>query len=166
MKYLVIDCTLTQPIRGVVDDCGRHVGTTQLLDWGDELRDYAKWVGLHGGMLMVWPVDAEGEPLHDECEAVEIRHHDDRSHLVWEAKLNCDLCCGHRHHNLHGEPVQEEDLCLSCDGNGFTIGAEFETDMDGGPLTPTFELSRPAVRARLERWVGRLVNEATKGRER
>ena len=51
---------------------------------------------------------------------------------VWEAKLMCEWCCGEGHHNLHGEPVEEEDLCLACDGNGYTTGAEFETYMDGG----------------------------------
>lgn len=154
MKYLVIDRTLTKPIRGVVADCGRHVGTTQMLDLGAELRDYAKWVGVYGGkelldqfevklindgMLMVWPVDADGEPLHDECDAVEIRHYDDGSRIVWEAKIECEVCCGQGHHNLHGEPVEEDDLCLSCDGDGFTIGEEFETGMDGEPLTPPSE---------------------------
>ena len=160
MKYLVIDRTMTQPIRGVVADCGRHVGTTQMLEWGDELRDYAKWIGLHGGkelldqfevqlindgMLYVWPVDAEGEPLHDECDAVEIRHYDDGSRIVWEPKLRCDDCCGQGHHNLHGEPVEEEDLCLSCDGNGWKMGAEFETNMDGEPLPANVEANRLAT---------------------
>lgn len=149
MKYLVIDRAKIQPIRGVVTDCGRHVGTTRMLEWGDELRDYAKWVGLHGGkelldqfevqlindgMLFVWPVDADGEPLHDECDAVEMRHYDDGSRIVWAPKLRCHDCYGQGHYNLHGEAVEEEDLCLSCDGNGWKMGAEFETDMDGAPL--------------------------------
>jgi len=149
MKYLVIDRTMTQPIRGVVADCGRHVGNTQMLDWGAELADYAKWIGTVGGrdlldafevqlindgMLHVWPVDAEGDPLHDECDAVEIRHYDDGSRIVWEAKLKCQWCHGEGHHNLHGEPVEHEDLCMSCGGDGYVIGPEFETDMDGAPL--------------------------------
>ncbi len=149
MKYLVIDCTKSFPFQGVVEDAGRHVGNTQMLEWGDELRDYALWVGkvggrrlldafevqlINDGMLMVWPVDADGEPLHDECDALEIRHYDDGPRILWEAKIECETCCGAGHHNLHGEPVEEDDLCLMCDGNGFTYGPEFETGMDGEPL--------------------------------
>lgn len=151
LKYLVIDRTMTQPIRGVVADKGRHVGNTQMLDWGAELHDYAKWVGLYGGkqlldqfevqlindgMLYVWPVDADGEPLHDECDALEIRHYDDGPRILWEPRLRCETCCGAGHFNLHGEPVEEEDLCPDCDGTGEKTGPEFETDMDGGPLPP------------------------------
>lgn len=149
-KYLVIDRTMTMPIRGVVEAGGKACGTLQMLH-DLEVPAYAKWLGLFGGrelldafevalincgMLRVWPVDDEDEPLHDECDAVEIRHYDDGSRIVWEAKLRCDDCCGQGHHNLHGEPVEEDDLCLSCDGNGWKTGPEFETDMDGGPLTP------------------------------
>jgi hypothetical protein len=149
VKYLVIDCTKTNPIRGVVADKGRHVGNTQMLEWGDELRAYAAWVGKYGGkrmldafevqlindgMLHVWPVDAEGEPLHDECEALEIRRYDDGPRIVWEAKIQCVICCGQGHHNLHGEPVEEDDLCITCDGIGYTTDPEFETDINGEPL--------------------------------
>ena len=150
MKYLVIDRTKVQPIQLVVETGGIHVGNTQMLDYS-EVRDYAKWLGVVGGrelldafevmlindgMLLVWPVDADGEPLHDECDAVEIRYYDTGSRIVWEAKIRCDMCCGQGHHNLHGEPVEEEDLCLSCGGDGYTIGPDFETGMDGEPLTP------------------------------
>jgi len=30
--------------------------------------------------------------------------------------------------------VEEDDLCLPCDGVGYTTSAEFETDMDGNGL--------------------------------
>ena len=150
MKYLVIDRTATMPIRLVVESGGAAFGSTQLLD-DHEVPAYAKWLGTVGGrelldafevmlindgMLRVWPVDADGEPLHDECDAVEIRHYDDGARIVWEAKLQCQWCCGNGHHNLYGEPVEEEDLCMACGGDGYTTGAEFETNMDGEPLTP------------------------------
>lgn len=148
MKYLVIDRTMTMPFRGVVEAGGKAAGTLQFLH-DLEVPAYAKWLGLVGGrdlldafevalincgMLRVWPVDEDGEPLHDECDAVEIRRYDDGPRLVWEAKLKCEWCCGNGHHNLHGEPVEEDDLCLSCDGVGYTTSAEFETDMDGNGL--------------------------------
>ena len=147
MKYLVIDRTMVNPILLVVED-GRRFGNTQLLDDRD-VPAYAKWLGTVGGrelldafevalindgMLRVWPVDADGDPLHDECDAVEIRHYDDGSRIVWEAKLRCDTCCGEGHFNLLGEPVEEDDLCPHCDGNGYVTGPEFETDMDGAPV--------------------------------
>jgi hypothetical protein len=154
MKYLTIDCTKYLPSFGVVQD-GRVFGTLQMLDWS-ELKDYAKWLGLAGGrgmldsfevalincgMLYVWPVDADGDPKHDECTALEIRHYDTGSRIAWEAKLKCDLCCGQGHHNLHSEPVEEEDLCMACDGDGYRTGEEFETDMDGNELPPNVELT-------------------------
>lgn len=150
MKYLVIDNTMSMPIRGVVDRCGHRVGNTRLLDH-HELKDYAKWLGQFGGlhlldafevqlindgMLNVWPVDADGEPLHDECDAVEIRHYDTGARIAWEPKVKCEWCCGEGHTNLFGEPVEEEDLCTNCDGIGYVTGAEFETDLDGSaPVT-------------------------------
>lgn len=149
MKYLVIDRTMAQPFRGVVESGGKSCGTTQMLEWGAELREYAKWIGLNGGralldqfevqlindgMLPVWPVDDEGEPLHDECDAVEIIHYDEGARIVWQPKVRCDTCFGQGHHNLNGEPMDEDDLCLDCDGNGWTWGIEFETDMQGNPL--------------------------------
>ena len=145
MKYLVIDNTMTMPIRGVVDRCGDHVGTTQMLH-DSEVKDYARWIGQYGGrelldafevqlindgMLMVWPVDADGDPIHDECEAVEIRHCDDGARILWQAKLQCQWCHGEGHNNLPGEAVGEDDLCMSCGGDGFVMSAEFETDIDG-----------------------------------
>ena len=145
MKYLVIDNTMTMPIRGVVDKCGDHVGTTQMLH-DNEVKDYARWIGQYGGrelldafevqlindgMLMVWPVDADGDPLHDECYAVEIRRYDDGSRIVWQAKAQCQWCHGEGHHNQPGEAVAEEDLCMACCGDGYGMGPEFETDMDG-----------------------------------
>ena len=157
MKYLVIDNTMTMPILGVVDKCGNHVGNTQMLH-DNEVKDYARWLGLYGGrslldafevqlindgMLYVWPVDADGDPLHDECDAVEIRHYDDGARIVWEAKLKCEWCCGNGHHNLHGEPVEEEDLCMACGGDGFNTGPEFETDMDGHGLPANDVANRP-----------------------
>lgn len=160
MKYLVIDRTKTYPFQGVVEDGGRHVGTTRMLEWGDELRAYAKWVGVYGGkelldqfevqlindgMLFVWPVDAEGEPLHDECDALEIRHYADGSRILWAPKLRCETCLGEGHFAQPGQPVEEEDLCLDCDGNGWKMGPEFETDMDGRPLTPNAGDKPPAA---------------------
>lgn len=148
MKYLVIDRTKTQPIRLVVETGGKHFGNTQMLDDG-EVKEYAKWLGVYGGrdlldafevalindgMLYVWPVDNDGEPLHDECEAQEIIHYDDGSRIVWQPKLRCETCCGAGHYRLDDEPVDEEDLCVHCDGNGWTWGGEFETDMQGNPL--------------------------------
>lgn len=148
MKYLVIDRTKTQPIQLVVESGGLAFGNTQLLD-DAEVSAYAKWLGLVGGrelldafevqlindgVLRVWPVDEDGEPLHDECDAVAIVHYDDGSRIVWEPKIKCDTCCGAGHYNLHGEPVEEEDLCLFCDGRGWNTGPEFETDMQGTAL--------------------------------
>jgi hypothetical protein len=139
---------MSQPIRLVVERGGKSAGTTRLLD-DREVPAYAKWLGLVGGrelldafevklindgMLRLWPVDAEGEPLHGECEALEIRRYDDGPRIVWEAKIQCDICCGQGHHNLHGEPVEEDDLCITCDGSGYTTGPEFETDINGEPL--------------------------------
>lgn len=147
MKYLVIDRTMSMPIRLVVESGGQAFGNTQMLD-DLEVPAYAKWLGLVGGrdlldafevqlindgMLRVWPVDADGEPLHDECDAVEIVHYDDGSRIVWQPKVRCETCCGAGHYRLDCEPVEEEDLCLHCDGNGWTWGREFETDMDGMP---------------------------------
>lgn len=157
MKYLVIDRTMTMPIRLVVESGGNAFGNTQLLSDAD-VPAYAKWLGLVGGrelldafevklindgMLRVWPVDSEGDPLHDECDATEIRHYDDGSRIAWEPKWRCDTCCGEGHFNLHGEPVEEEDLCPHCDGLGQITGPEFETDMDGGPLTPNVRIEPP-----------------------
>lgn len=151
--YLIIDRTKTMPILGVVEAGGQHVGTTRMLH-DREVADYARWLGVYGGrelldafevqlindgMLRVWPVDANGEPLHDECDAIEIVHYDDGSRIVWEPKVKCDTCCGNGHSNLHGEPVDDEDLCPHCDGHGWVTGAEFETDMNGNPLA---ELAR------------------------
>jgi len=150
-KFLSIDRTKTMPIQGVVE--GKRIGTTRMLDW-HELSDYAKWLGLFGGrdlldafevalindgMLYVWPIDEEGMPLHGECDAVEIIHYDDGSRIVWEPKLQCDVCCGAGHHALSGEPVEEEDICIYCDGNGHTFGEWFETDMNGNPIQQTKE---------------------------
>ena len=150
MKYLIIDCTMEMPIRGVFAARGRHVGTTQMLDW-HEVPQYARWLGLNGGRklldafevqlindgaLPVWPVDVDGEPLHDECDAVEVRHYDDGSRIAWTPKLRCETCCGQGHFVMDGRPVEEEDICPFCDGNGWIWGNEFETDMDGGALTP------------------------------
>lgn len=149
MKYLVIDRTMVRPIRCVFDNESTTIGDTKLLDWGKEVQDYAKWLGLNGGrelldafevqlindgMIFVWPVDADGEPLHDECDCVEVRRYDDGSRLVWQPKLRCEECFGQGHYNLNGEPVEEEDLCHNCDGNGWTWGEEFETTMQGEPL--------------------------------
>ncbi len=146
--YLVIDRTKVNPFQGVVDPAGKCVGTMRMLDWRD-LKDYAKWVGVNGGkdlldksevqlindgMLYVWPIDEDGEPLHDECEAVEIIHYDQGSRIVWTPKLRCETCCGEGHFNLYGEPVEEEDLCPHCDGDGYVWGAEFETDMNGNAV--------------------------------
>ena len=147
MKYLTIDCTKYVPSFGVVED-GRVFGTLQMLEW-HELKDYAKWLGMAGGrsmldgfevalmncgMLWVHPVDTDGEPLHDKCAALEIRHYDTGSRIAWQAQIQCDLCCGQGQDNLHGELVEEADPCLTCDGDGYRIGEEFETDMDGRPL--------------------------------
>lgn len=146
MKYLVIDRTKVMPICMVAED-GKRFGTTQILD-DAEVPAYAKWLGLIGGrelldafevklindgMLRVWPIDEDGEPLHDECEAVEIRHYDDGSRIAWEPKVRCETCCGAGHYRLDGGLVDEEDVCVLCDGNGFVWGCEFETDMDGNP---------------------------------
>ena len=148
-RFLVIDRTKTFPIQGVVERGGQHVGNTQLLD-DREVPEIARWLGVYGGrdlldafevqlindgMLRVWPVDAEGVPLHDECDALEIVHYDTGSRIVWEPKVRCETCCGQGHFNLHGEPVEEEDLCPLCDGNGHVMGHEFETDMDGNPVS-------------------------------
>lgn len=68
-KYLVIDCTMSQPILGVVRG-GNEFGNTQLLA-DSEVPAYAKWLGCVGGrelldafevklindgMLWVWPI--------------------------------------------------------------------------------------------------------------
>ncbi len=155
MKYLVIDRTMVQPIRLVVED-GRTFGNTQLLDW-QEVPQYARWLGLVGGrelldafevklinegMIWVWPVDADGEPLHDECNCEEIRRYDDGPRLVWTPKLRCETCFGQGHYVMDGRPVEEEDICLDCAGNGWTWGSEFETDMHGEPL-PANALGMP-----------------------
>ena len=157
MKYLVIDNTKSLPIRGVIESGGSHVGNTQMLGH-EELKDYSKWLGLYGGrslvdafevslindgMLLIWPVDEAGDALHDECDALEIRHYDTGARLVWEVKIRCNLCCGQGHFNLYGQAVEEEDLCPSCDGNGHNIGPEFETDIDGNLLTPNVVANRP-----------------------
>lgn len=146
--FLIIDQTKVQPIQGVVDPASKAVGTTRMLDWRD-LGAYAKWLGVYGGrqlldafevqlindgMLYVWPIDDDGEPLHDECDAVEIRHYDDGSRIVWEPKVRCEVCSGAGNFALDGHPVDEEDLCLQCDGQGYVIGGEFETDMNGRAL--------------------------------
>ena len=159
MKYLVIDNTKSLPIRGVIESGGSHVGNTQMLGH-EELKDYSKWLGIYGGrslvdafevslindgMLLVWPVDEAGDALHDECDALEIRHYDTGARLVWEAKIKCNLCCGQGHFNLYGQAVEEEDLCPSCDGNGHNIGPEFETDIDGNLLTPNVKVNRHCV---------------------
>jgi hypothetical protein len=132
MKYLVIDRTMMQPIRGVFDPDGQRVGTTRMLDQ-PEVKDYARWLGqvggldmldafevqlINDGMLDVFPVDADGDPLHDECDAIEIVHYEGGSRIVWEPKLKCETCCGAGNFALDGQPVDEEDLCLECDGNG------------------------------------------------
>jgi len=62
---------------------------------------------------------------------VEIIHYDTGSRIVWQPKVRCETCFGQGHYNLNGEPVKEEDLCIECDGNGWTWGSEFETDMQG-----------------------------------
>lgn len=148
MKYLVIDRTMTMPIRNVVDTEGLVFGNTQLLH-DNEVQEYAKWLGLVGGrelldafevklinegMLRVWPVNADGDPLYAECEALGIRRYDTGTRLQWEPRVQCPFCHGHGHHNLGGELVDEEDLCLSCCGCGYITGAVFETDLDGRPL--------------------------------
>lgn len=150
MKYLVIDNTKVNPIQLVVED-GKRFGNTQLLDWR-EISEYAKWIGIYGGlrlldyfevqlindgMIYVWPVDEEGEPLHDECECLEINHYDDGSHLVWIPKCRCETCLGQGHFVMDGSEVEEDDICPDCDGDGFTWGDEFETDMQGNPLQIT-----------------------------
>lgn len=155
VMYLVIDRTMVNPFRGVVEEGGKNFGTTQMLDWR-ELADYAKWVGMNGGkelldqfevqlindgMIWIWPVDDDGEPLHDECECLEIRRYDDGPRLVWQPKVRCETCFGQGHYVMDGSPVEEEDLCLECDSNGWNWGAEFETDMQGNPLHNA-ELSR------------------------
>lgn len=146
--FLVIDRTKTHPIQLVVERGGKCFGNTQLLD-DREVPSIARWLGVYGGrdlldafevmlindgMLRVWPVDVDGQPLHDECDAVEIIHYDTGLRIVWEPKVPCETCCGAGHFNLHGEPVEEEDLCPLCNGNGYTWGNEFETDMDGNPV--------------------------------
>lgn len=150
MKYLVIDRTKVHPVGLVVDRCGKHCGTTQMLH-DNEVKDYARWLGTVGGRdlldafevqlindgkLCIYPVDEDGEPLHDECDAVEIRRYDDGPRLVWEAKIPCETCGGNGHFDTYGDPVGEDDICMFCDGNGYTWGQEFETNMDGGTLTP------------------------------
>jgi hypothetical protein len=162
MKYLVIDTTKELPIQMVVED-GRRFGTTQLLDWS-ELADYAMWVGVNGGrrmldqfevqlindgMFYVWPVDEEGEPLHDECECQEVRHYDNGSRLTWIPKCRCETCLGQGHFVMDGSEVEEDDLCMYCDGQGWTWGAEFETDMQGDPLQNT-EVDRASVSGRTQ----------------
>ncbi len=151
MKYLVIDTTKENPICGVTKydpEFGLQFGNTRLLEW-NELADYALWVGINGGrhmldqfevqlindgMLLVWPVDEHGEPLHDECECQEVRHYDDGSRLAWIPKCRCETCLGQGHFVMDGSEVEEEDLCPHCDGQGWVWGDEFETDMQGTPL--------------------------------
>lgn len=146
--YLVIDRTTVNAIRGVVESGGKRVGTTRMLDPRD-LGHYAKWLGAVGGrdlldafevqlindgMLFVRPVDVDGVPLHDECKALEIRHYDDGSRIVWEPQIECTACDGDGHFALPGDPIREDDLCAVCDGSGHMAWGEFETDMDGNPL--------------------------------
>lgn len=145
--YLMIDLTMEQPIRGVGDASRR--GNTQLLTMA-EVPDYAKWLGLVGGkalldafevqlindgLLWIWPVDDEGEPLHDECDCLEMRRYDDGARLVWQPKVRCETCFGQGHFVMDGSPVEDEDFCPCCDGNGWVWGREFETDMDGSPIS-------------------------------
>lgn len=147
MKYLLIDNTKHQPIRGVSQD-GKAFGSTQLLNW-NELGDYAKWIGLYGGralldkfevqlirdgMLWIWPVGDDGDPLHDECECQEIRRQHDEPRLAWIPKIKCETCLGRGHFVVDGREVEEDDLCTDCDGHGWIWGSEFETDMQGNPL--------------------------------
>jgi hypothetical protein len=156
LKYLTIDRTMSEPIRMVVDNDTGMKGNTQMLEW-QELKDYARWLGVAGGrelldafevklindgMLWYWPVDADGEPLHDDCDALEIRHYDEGSRIAWQPKLKCNTCCGNGHFNLHGEPVGEDDLCLDCDGIGWRWGEEFETDMQGNCCLPNVGAER------------------------
>lgn len=151
MMYLCIDRTKVQPITAVVERGGQCIGTTRLLDWRD-LPAYARFLGLFGGrelldafelrlindgMLFIWPIDDEGEPLFDECDATEIRRYDDGSRIVWQARLKCQICCGDGHFGQPGDEITDEDLCPNCDGTGEITGEEFETDMDGRPLPST-----------------------------
>lgn len=148
MKYLVIDRTMVQPIRGVVESGGASAGSTLMLDQ-HEVQACAKWLGVHGGRdlldafevqlindgaIEVFPVDVDGLPLHDECEAQEIIRYDDGPRIAWVPRVRCDVCCGQGHFNLHGEPVDEDDICPNCDGHGQVSGREFETDMDGAAV--------------------------------
>jgi hypothetical protein len=147
VKLLVVNCTKLYPSFIVAED-GRRFGNTQMLDHR-EVKDYAKWLGvvagrsmldafevalINDGMLMVWPVNEFGEPHPGECDALRIEHYDDGSRIVWEAKVECPHCDGDGHYGLRGEPVDEDDICLNCDGNGYTYGDEFQTDMDGNAV--------------------------------
>lgn len=144
MKWLTIDCTKPLPAFGAVED-GKRFGTLRLLDWR-ELPEFAKWVGVAGGrdlldafevalindgMLWIWPIDADGEPLHDECECVGLEHHDNGIRLIWEPKIPCEACGGEGHFAAIGDEVCEEDLCAKCDSDGWNWGREIVTDMDG-----------------------------------
>lgn len=147
MKWLTVDCTKALPSFGVVED-GRRFGTLQLIDWR-ELPSFSKWVGVAGGrdlldafevalindgVLWVWPVDEDGDPLHDECDCVGLEHHAEGIRLFWQPKVPCEWCSGEGHFAALGDPVEEEDLCIKCDSNGWNWGREFATDMDGNPL--------------------------------
>lgn len=145
-KLLCIDDTKARPSFLVcLPYRGGGIGTVRTLEQ-HEVPGMARWLGLNGGrrlldafevelinegVINLFPVDDDGAPLHDECEALEIVRHDDGPRIWWVPRIKCDICCGEGHHNLHGEPVEEDDLCLNCCGNGYIDGHEFETDMDG-----------------------------------
>lgn len=151
MKYLVVDCTKTFPIRGV-GDAGMGMGSTKALT-RDELPKYAVWLGqvgdkrlldafelqcINDGTVDVFPVDGDGLAVFDESTAVEIKYCADGLHIVWQSRVQCDACHGFGHYNMYGAPVEEGDLCMDCDGVGYCDGPECETDMDG-MLLPALE---------------------------
>lgn len=144
MNYLVIDNTMTRPIRGVYCPDIRAVQSTRALP-GQEIKAYAQWIGLNGGralldafelqlindgVLHIAPHDEDGFAHPGLCEAIETFRTDEGLRIIWQVKTRCRACRGKGHFRTDGGLVEDEDLCLNCE-EGFVYEPEVVTDMDG-----------------------------------
>lgn len=108
MNYLVIDNTMTRPIRGVYCPDIRAVQSTRALP-GQEIKAYAQWIGLNGGralldafelqlindgVLHIAPHDEDGFAHPGLCEAIETFRTDEGLRIIWQVKTRCRACRG------------------------------------------------------------------------
>lgn len=148
MKWLSIDC-MKEPVSFELAEGAGLKHSLQAIDW-NEIPAYSIWLGrvggrdlldafevalINAGVLRVWPISDEGWPLTEDAQCVSMEHHDSGAWLWWEPRIKCTDCGGKGHFAMVGELVGEDDICLRCDGDGFTHGGWIKTDLDGLPVS-------------------------------